>query len=958
MAVDHRIIRNSENFRGIDKRSSDLKRSMEFATDIKNAAYRISGAINKRKGFKTQITTTNGVYGSATFKKINQTSGAVEDELLIVNNKLQRVIEKDITFINNTEEENIYFSIVSDSGNIRFKMFNAGDSILNASLGTGLNTTDKPLGTLKTDLEGVANSTVIWRKQEDIILLDRVPSSHYIVKVPESLVIAKRYAESINEVGMNIVFGGDLETEFLEIVTAVSYSNGIYEYTIAYDTNSPLEDLNWDVVTNPALHTAQWEDILRGEGASSFPSYTIADNAALDALQASTQKAGLLDQTPFASLPKASESTLIKYKVIEDVDHGDASVTDLFTGYTSGDSASILGSDELENASFAQLNDVMYISNGIDHVMKYDGSKVYRAGLPIFPEDADATDYFDVANIIDDNSSSANIDNNWYAYKLVLEYTDAVGNVITSQPSNFVEKEITSSIDHFHIDFSNYVGSHLDGFDTEGTFDEDHPMYASLNTGTRPDSEAIGKWQDEKRLRVLIYRTKGYTPNTGGEFNDYYLVGDVPFDYDLGGALATPAYSGTTGPAEFPDHTTDADINNLLTLPVIIKRHDPPPKGKYLEVFKDCLIISGQNTNVNNVQFSMGLNTTTGEIGSEYFPDDENAVVVNSSFGDKITSIASLRDLLFIFHKNSIHVLAGDIASPEGAPYTVDLLTKEGGVGCQSHSSVTEFRNQLLFLSETGFYTIDASTALNELSSLIKPFFLDTSLKKKRAVSFNWTEENVLIMILPKENKNSDEHIYTQTNSLVIAYDYYKDAWLQWDNLDFSSGAALFNNKLHIMSRQSSQSTINSMNNSGTTYDYVDHVTPIAFEYDTNWESLADPTIPKKFLRLKVFSQDTDGTFESPSFDIDLKIQMDYLPTDLGNINLDFGALAGGGWGESRWGEFPWGNVPGRAIKTKLPARKGKCMKLRFTNDTENENVLITNYELEIAAPYGTEIKD
>ena len=50
--------------------------------------------------------------------------------------------------------------------------------------------------------------------------------------------------------------------------------------------------------------------------------------------------------------------------------------------------------------------------------------------------------------------------------------------------------------------------------------------------------------------------------------------------------------------------------------------------------------------------------------------------------------------------------------------------------------------------------------------------------------------------------------------------------------------------------------------------------------------------------------------------------------------------------------------MSGRGIKTKLPTGKSKCMKLRFTNNTENENVLITNYEFEIAAPYGTEIKD
>ena len=37
MGVDHRILRGSENFRGLDKRTSDIMRSQEYATDMKNA---------------------------------------------------------------------------------------------------------------------------------------------------------------------------------------------------------------------------------------------------------------------------------------------------------------------------------------------------------------------------------------------------------------------------------------------------------------------------------------------------------------------------------------------------------------------------------------------------------------------------------------------------------------------------------------------------------------------------------------------------------------------------------------------------------------------------------------------------------------------------------------------------------------------------------------------------------
>mgnify|MGYP001275935583 CR=1 FL=1 len=51
MGVDHRLLKTSENFKGLDLRSSDIMRNQEFSTDMRNAAYRISGAINKRKGF-------------------------------------------------------------------------------------------------------------------------------------------------------------------------------------------------------------------------------------------------------------------------------------------------------------------------------------------------------------------------------------------------------------------------------------------------------------------------------------------------------------------------------------------------------------------------------------------------------------------------------------------------------------------------------------------------------------------------------------------------------------------------------------------------------------------------------------------------------------------------------------------------------------------------------------------
>ena len=92
---------------------------------------------------------------------------------------------------------------------------------------------------------------------------------------------------------------------------------------------------------------------------------------------------------------------------------------------------------------------------------------------------------------------------------------------------------------------------------------------------------------------------------------------------------------------------------------------------------------------------------------------------------------------------------------------------------------------------------------------------------------------------------------------------------------------------------------------------------------------------------------------------LDVAVQRDFFNFDVGVIPFDFG---GGrdlvGWGADPWGAYPWGGPPNQFFKSKLPAGKSKCVKLKFTNDKLLQNVLITNYELEIAAPFSKEIKE
>ena len=222
-------------------------------------------------------------------------------------------------------------------------------------------------------------------------------------------------------------------------------------------------------------------------------------------------------------------------------------------------------------------------------------------------------------------------------------------------------------------------------------------------------------------------------------------------------------------------------------------------------MYKNSLVISGQPGNVNNVSFSLAASELTGtqpaERGSEAFPDATNQIIVESSFGDKISAIATLRDSLFVFHKNSIHAIIGEINNDQGVTFISDLITKEGQLGCESNSSITEVGNKLMFLSRDGLYTIDASSSLSELSSLINPLFDNNELSKRRAVSQVWADKQLVIIQVPNES-NTTSITYTTGKSLVVAYDLFRGAWLQWDNLDLSAGLTIYDNKLFFGSRK------------------------------------------------------------------------------------------------------------------------------------------------------------
>ena len=788
---EHRLLRGSGEFKGLDRKTSTLQLPAEYSIEMKNAAYRETGAINKRKGYHINTVNTNeGSYGIFTYKKVNSSTGAVTDELLMVDDDLKTLVEGTFTITYSGSSQS-WYSIKLDSSTLTFKFIITEGllgEVLNYDIGTGLgHSSDKTLTQLKSAVDAVTN---------------------FSAAISGTLTGSEKAA--------------------------------LMDTTVGYPIDS-------DAVNN------------------AYP---------------------------------------IPYRKWTAVTKGDSGLSATFPGYLR--TAGNLNEADLENATFALLNDVVYIGNGYDEIMKYDGTRVYRAGLPKPISLAGA-----------DKGSGSGGPNGAYFYKMVYEYTDAQGNIITSEPFT-----TTSAVTV-----------------TDNTI-----------TVTYPNLQSGGWDLASSNLKIKLYRNKAGEGTTGTFYHITTVVNNT---------------SGAT--STFDDTVADAAL--VTDYIDHVKKHDPPPKGRYVTAFQGCLVIAGQRTNVNNIQYSMPFDLSTGEIGSEYFPSDDNGVVVESAFGDKITAIAPLREGLFIFHANSIHILTGDIAEPTGIPYRVDLLTREGGVGCESQASIQELDGNLVFLSAKGVYAINTSNTLMELSELVKALLLDTvstKYKRKRAVGFMWVEENVYVIHVPTElddtGSGGNPAIYT-TGGIILAYDYSKKAWLKWDNIDYSGGVSLYKDKIFFNGRSKSstsvvESELSSHSNSKTTYDFNDHASAVEFSYETNWESLKEPTIPKKFLRLKVYAMDVDGTFESPKFDLSIKVQRDFKYVDLGTITFQYGAENAAGWGGASWGTSGYGAAINQAVKTKMPTGKAKSMKLTFENSIINENILITNYEHEIVAPYRVEIKD
>lgn len=622
---------------------------------------------------------------------------------------------------------------------------------------------------------------------------------------------------------------------------------------------------------------------------------------------------------------------------------------------------------DFENVSGVVMRNVLYLSNGYDYLYKYDGQNLFRAGLPA-PAVPTST-----------LSGAGAITGNNYVHRVQYVQVDAVGNFVESNPTgvatpiNAAAQQIAVTVPNLQtsgfnlnaaivagaqalvntitVDNGSGGGHTMKAGDTAYFFDGVSSSYVERRvtgiTGstitvagaavTVADNAVISN-----NLRILIMRNESsaITPSV------FFVVAELP-------------NNPFTATQSHTDNLADASLGDLVEPPQADR--SPPPKGKYLATFQNLLFVSGNPSDPTKFFWS--------DIDSpEYFPAGTNEDRFENSKGESITGIGGGTSIFAIFTKSSTGVGSGTFADLN---YRVE--EKASNIGCESHASITLMEGYLVWWSARGPYSMAGgqlpvalganpdgeariAPVMDQPGFESNPNYMELAFRAKRCISFAWNAENKVLFYLPAENESGPDR-YPNGNSRVYAYDFSRDAWLEWSNLNMIGGVCQYEDEVFFKARRLDEtdslvSDLRRFHNLNDSWDYEDNDQPIEWEYGPQWEDLGEPGVLKKFLELQIFSLE-----EVSNSDLNVVVRQEV------NFQRDAGVseftmqITGSGYGQSQYGVDPYGDPINPRLKHELTRTRTYSTRTVFTNDEHQKNCVISGWELLFVAPFRAEFK-
>lgn len=834
----HQITKRYNSHLGLDLKSSDLNRDVRFASAMRNAQYRKSGAIEKRKGWQVHTKENDG-FGLFNYKYVDE-NNTFQELVVSVGRNLEKLLYTNLSVSYTGAEAAAYLTFYFDpvSAQYRCHIIAGLTEVLDFPVGVGI--------------DEASPVTV-----EDL----------------------RAEIDALTDFTATVTGDGTVPAAFLKIIRDFDVKQNTWVGVAGY----------WSQVLSP--------------------------------------------------------------------------VTDAFDGSYNNRNAV-----DFENVSAVNINNVIYFSNGYDYLYKFDGQNLYRAGMPKPATLTSAlggagaitgSNYYHRAQYVQVDNVGNIIEGNILAVTTPLtaaaqQINVTVANILAASGFNTnaaIVNGLQAGVTTITVDNGSGGAHTLQIGDTAYFFDGVSSSYVERKVTNRTSSSitiagaAVNVADNaviSNNLRISIQRNKtsAITPTV------FYTVAEIPNN----------PFAATQ---VFADNLADASLGALIDPPATDR--SLPPKGKYITSFQNLLFVTGIPENPNLVAWS--------DIDSpEYFPVDTNQDKVESSQGDVITGIAPNGPVLAIMKENSTHVGSGTFGDNN---YRFE--EKAAGIGCSSHASLTQVEGVLCWWSDGGPYRMSggqlpqAIGMTKEGESRISPvtdqpgFANNPSLqplffRQKRIIGINWIAETKLLFYIPAESVNISDR-YPNLNSRVYAYDYSRDAWLEWDNLNMIAGSVLYKDEFYFKSRRlDSTNTVVSelqrMHNLNDSFDYQDNLTPVLFDYAPQWEDLGQPAVLKKFLEVQVYSLEE---VQNNDFNIVIKQEMNY---QAGAVQAEFMlTLTGSGYGQSPYGVDPYGDPSNPNFKHDLARTRTRSTRTRFTNETAQQNCIISGWEYLIAAPFRPEFK-
>lgn len=346
-------------------------------------------------------------------------------------------------------------------------------------------------------------------------------------------------------------------------------------------------------------------------------------------------------------------------------------------------------------------------------------------------------------------------------------------------------------------------------------------------------------------IKVYSYAQNGYIQPGGNWNSPYVYMNSYPVNGSTLLGINLGYYvSGYTSAISNAGALADPNVNNYYSLGFTLNMavgsiYMTDYYPKYLEVFQNRLFCAGFSSTPSTVWFS-----DTGE--PEGFPL-ENNFEVRTNDADVITAMKSYNSRLYIFKKNSFHVLLGDTTS------NFNLQEQAVIYGCLNNRCVETYDNYMVFLDRKGLMLFNASN-ISCLSNKVQSFFdrMNYNAALTEACVVHDKLRNQILVAIPIDGSS--------VNNITMVYDYLAGAWTTYNGYSVSVFTTIqgYNNTKNVF-YGSHSGTINWFGPSFLS----DNGTGFTSYFKTRFLHDMGESIEKQFRRLYL-NADTGTTFTMP----------------------------------------------------------------------------------------------